>query len=102
MLQSDVNELCRWYSINQLQVNVLKCQIMSFSRRSSSYKYEGNDITLSRASSVHNMSMTFGGHLECVVTSAMRSLDFVMRHYADFRDMLCLNSLHDAYLRSRL
>lgn len=109
-LQSNLINLYDWCSTNGLHLNVDKCRILTFSRKLSdiSFQYTINSLPLTRCTSLRDLGVTFDRclrfdvHVGDVVSSAMRSLGFIIRSCSRFNDIECLKLLYMSFVRSRL
>lgn len=109
-LQSDIDTLSRWCTLNGMQVNVTKCCVISFSRLRDPLR---NDYTieqshLRRVQVVKDLGVTidckarFNEHISTVTAKAFAILGFVKRNTKAFQDIYALKSLYCALVRSIL
>lgn len=109
-LQNDLSKLNAWCVINDLHLNVSKCQSMTFCRSFSPiiYPYNIEGISLSRVDEKKDLGVifdrkcTFISHIDYVVAKASSMLGFISRNSKDFSDPFTFRSLYFSYVRSIL
>lgn len=110
VLQNAIHTVSKWCSDNKLQLNIDKCQIISFSRKLNTitFNYEIQKIYLQRSEQVNDLGiifdsqLTFNPHLQYIMKSAFRSLGFLMRNCKNFRNQNTLILGYTALVRSKL
>lgn len=110
VLQGNVNRLERWCQENNMPINVAKCRCVTFSRKSHPclYPYHIANQSITRTDSIRDLGVTFdsqlsfNAHVESIVSSANRSLGFIMRSCKEFTDLKCLKLLFFSFVRSQL
>lgn len=109
-LQRDLDSLYEYYCRNNINVNIGKCQIISFSRkpRPIMYNYNFNNTNIQRAELVRDLGvyldakLTMIDHIDNVTGRAFRNLGFVIRSCKPFKNSSTIKSLYFAYVRSVL
>lgn len=109
-LQRDFNRFLNWCQINELHLNVEKCNVISFTRKRTKieFRYSIDNVPLTRVVSKRDLGvlidekLTFGKHVEYIIAKAYSMLGFVMRSCKDFRDIRALKSVYFAHVRSYL
>lgn len=109
-LQRDIDCLTDWCHANKLGLNIDKCRILTFSRKHSNllHGYQIGSVPIVRCASFRDLGVTFDSHLRfdlhvaAVVSTACRSLGFIVRSCRNFDDVSCLKLLYFAYVRSHL
>lgn len=109
-VQSNLDGLSEWCTANRLHLNIDKCRVLTFSRKSSDiiFNYTIDSNRLTRCTSFKDLGVTFDRslkfdlHVGCITSSAMRSLGFIIRSCSGFDDIGCLKLLYFSYVRSHL
>ncbi|PZC72427.1 hypothetical protein B5X24_HaOG211224 [Helicoverpa armigera] len=99
-LQSDLARLDDSCLTNKLDLNPVKCSVVSFSRkrvpRPTTYKLKGQQLQRSHGvrdlGVFHDSKLLFNTHIEQIVAKASRSLGFIMRVAGCFKNAKTLNS----------
>jgi Reverse transcriptase (RNA-dependent DNA polymerase)/Endonuclease-reverse transcriptase len=110
-LQSALQRLQLYSKENGLTLNIMKCFVVSFSKRTTNlvkfpYTLDGN--ILERRNSIRDLGvvydskMSFNTHIETICGKAKRMLGFVMRVGRNFKDHLTVKTLYCALVRSNL
>lgn len=110
ILQLNLNKLFAWCSVNDLQLNIGKCQIISFFKGKNPLKfsYDMNGVNLLRVSQIRDLgvifheSLQFNVHIDEITSEALRTLGFILRMCANFKNMSTLKNLYCSLVRSRL
>lgn len=110
VLQQVVDSVLEWSVKNKLQLNVLKCKAITFTRSNNpiiaSYHLEG--APLDRVDSIQDLGLTLDTglnmrkHIVNTCKSANKSLGFIMRTASQFHDDKVSILLYNAYVRSKL
>jgi isoprenylcysteine carboxyl methyltransferase (ICMT) family protein YpbQ len=87
-LQNNLLFIMNWCEVNNLKVNVAKCNDMSFSKwkKPITYDYKIHGSVLTRAVVVKNLGVTFDTklsfvpHIRSVVSSCFKTYGFVVRN----------------------
>lgn len=109
-MQRDLDALQSWCVANFLELNVGKCNVMSFFRKYNPmrFDYSISDVTLVRISEKRDLGVTFtenlcfNKHVQCVIGKAYSMLGFIKRICRDFRNVKALKSIFFAHVRSHL
>lgn len=109
-LQSDVQRLEEWCSLNGMEVNASKCKIIRFNRTRSDivFDYKLMDKTLEKVTSIRDLGLIvdnklrFSEHISATIAKAFVVLGFVRRNAADFEDVYTLKALYCSLVRSIL
>ena len=109
-LQSDIDALHKWCTLNTMSLNSDKCFAINFSRKLSSSipKYMLNNINLALKPVVKDLGilldnkLSFRSHYDFIVNKANRSLGAVKRHCRGFRNIATLSTLYVSNVRSIL
>lgn len=109
-LQRDINAIYVWCEDNRLQFNVTKCKVLSFTRSTvpTLYQYSIGNIVLERVQSIRDLGviidskLDFHDHIATMCKAANKTLGFIMRTSAQFRDAGVAVMLYNAFVRSRL
>lgn len=109
-LQEDLDALSNWCKCNRLDLNIGKCQVMSFFRVRSPihFEYSIDGSSLSRVKCIQDLGvwldeqLTFDRHIEFVTSKAYSMLGFVKRICKEFTNIQALKSVYFAHVRSYL
>lgn len=108
-LQCNLDRLVQWCNDSSMSLNVPKCKVMSFHRKSadnvisSDYYIDGH--LLSRTSSMRDLGVimdpkcNFGQHIDQAIVRASRMLGFVKRNAKQFDDPFVTKSLYCSLIR---
>lgn len=110
MLQDDLNTLSEWCIENKLQLNVKKCVIVSFTRRTdrtfNHYSYKINNTILNRSKQVKDLGilfddkLSFKNHVQAIITRASKLLGFICRSLKPFVNINTHKLLYNTYVRN--
>lgn len=106
-LQSDLNIIVNWCKLNQLSLNITKCQSLSVYRILTPviYQYKISEISLSSVTEVKDLGvifdtkLSFSLHIDYVVAKASSMLGFVKRSCAVFSSPYALKSVYMSLVR---
>ena len=109
-LQSDLNCIITWCKIWKLNLNLDKCQIISFTNKKSSIKlvYRIGRVPIKRVSAVRDLgiyltsNLSFNTHINLIVNQAFKMLGFLKRTCKPFSNINALKLLCVSYVRSQL
>lgn len=111
-LQGDLNALDEWCELNDLQLNVSKCQYIVFTRKTIPNRillpYRLGNSDLNRVYEVCDLGIIFDDrlkfdkHISSISTRAYRNLGFLMRITHQFTNPNCLRFLYFSIVRSVL
>ena len=110
LIQSDINNLIMWCSLNHLTLNASKCKVVAFhrTRQELVYNYSISGIDLERVESIQDLgiyfdkSLSFKTHISFVTSSAYKMLGFIKRNCKQFNNIDSLKLLYTSLVRSRL
>jgi Reverse transcriptase (RNA-dependent DNA polymerase) len=109
-LQSDLSNLSTWCKKKMLTLNISKCSIMRFYRRSSPliHDYELDNLPLSSVTSYNDLGvifdtkLTFNLHIDQITLRSFRMLGFIKRNTLHITDTSAIKSLYFSLVRSIL
>lgn len=109
-LQSALEAIDNWCSCNNLPLNASKCNVMTFTRKTSplTFAYKLGDSILCRPSYVKDLGvifdpkLSFTKHIETVASSAFKCLGFIIRNSNGFVNVSTLRLLYISFIRSKL
>lgn len=109
-LQMDIDSLLEWCSLNGMEVNIRKCNIISFnrSRTTAIFDYKMNASSVNRVSSIKDLGLIldsklkFTEHIATTTAKAYAILGFIKRNTQQFEDVYCLKTLYCSLVRSIL
>lgn len=109
-LQNNLNKIQVWCDKNNLQMNVAKCKVISYSRCRNPilFNYTFNSSTLQRCDSIRDLGvvfdsrLTFHDHISHISACSMRMLGFIIRNSYLFSNELALKCLYFSFVRSKL
>lgn len=109
-LQSDLNRLSDYCTINKLKLSLPKCHIINFSKKKTIIKHDytlcGNK--LNRVTNLRDLGILFDCklhldlHIENIITKAFKMYGFVTRVATDFRRPSTFLHLYRSLIRSQL
>lgn len=110
LLQQDIITISDWCNKNNLPLNVSKCKKMTISNISNeiNYNYLLNGLLLPNCDSVKDLGividkkLTFNEHIDQTIKSTLRTLGFIIRQTASFKNSASLLSLYNALIKSKL
>lgn len=110
LLQLDLDNLQRYCTSNKLDLNILKCYCITFSRARNllTYDYNINSQPLARTDHVRDLGVVidsrllFDKHIEIITSKAMKNLGFMFRITKDFKSIKTLKILYCSLVRSLL
>ncbi|CAI6372350.1 unnamed protein product [Macrosiphum euphorbiae] len=103
-LQDDFDNFKAWCYNNGLQVNINKCNSISFYRNKSPFNiaYYSDNYLLPKVDSIKDLgvifssSLSFTAHIQSITIKASRSLGFIIRNTRDFNNIVSLKILYFA------
>lgn len=109
-LQEDLDKLSQWCQRNRLFLNLLKCVVISYSRKHTPiyFQYNINNTNLKRNDTVTDLGIlfdakfTFVAHINNIVAKAQKTYGFIYRNGKDFTKIQTLKTLFFALVRSQL
>jgi hypothetical protein len=110
-LQMCLDRLNNYVITNRLSLNVKKCFIVSFTRRTTkliSNRYHIDNVELQRKETMRDLGvlydskLLFNDHVDLICGKARRMLGFVMRAGKYFKDPRTFTTLYNSLVRSNL
>lgn len=109
-LQEDVHRLTKWCAENQLQLNIGKCNVISFTNKLNPivFDYYVSTTKLQRVTVVKDLgvyfdcSLAFNYHVDKITRKAYRFIGFMFRSGQYFRRIRSFFRLYNSYVRSGL
>lgn len=109
-LQRDIDVLTRWCDENGLELNKMKCKIMTLHRKKNpimfNYNIAGTLLervrTYSDLGVVIDEKMSFTTHYDTIIAKANSMLGFIKRICSNMNEPYAIKSLYTAFVRSRL
>ena len=106
LLQANFNSLAVWCDDNGLDLNIKKCNAISFLKGNSRilYDYSFHNLKLNRAEVVKDFgvlfdsAVTFAPHLNFVVSKSFKILGFIKRTNKDFHNISAIIHLYKSLL----
>lgn len=79
ILQDEINLVFGWWSINRLNLNIIKCLVLRFSRNENiiQFSYLNNNHRINHVNEIKDQSFTFISHINQVISSALQMFDVV-------------------------
>lgn len=110
LLQSNLRNLDNWCLENNLELNLNKCQVISFSRKRSvsHYNYTIQNHNLVRVKQVTDLGiifdhkLNFNLHYDFITSRATKMLGFVKRRACEFENLWVTKTLYCSFVRSIL
>lgn len=108
--QTDVNPFQRWCNDIDIQLNIKNCKITCISLKNNTIRYDYviNNITITKANKVNDLSIIFypkhpfNAHIDVISNKSLSTLDFIKCTYKDFHDDIALKLLYFSLVRSHL
>lgn len=109
LLEKNVIILEEWCNQNGLKLNIKKCKIMSYSKKSTiTYSYKLKDEIIDRVEIfrdlgvVFDTKLNFNHHIQHIVAQASKNLGFILRMGHEFKNPKTLIILYNSFVRSKL
>jgi len=109
LLQQDLSAFESWCKNNSLNLNIAKCQVMSFSRKAPAsiicFDYKLNGVSIERVQKVRDLGidldpkLTFKEQYESMIHKANSTLGFIRRWSREFLDPDITKQLYVTYVR---
>lgn len=109
IFQNDINQMVNWCKNNRLNLNINKCNVISFCRKpivNFDYKLNGNSIE--RVDSILDLGvildnkLSFQFHIDNIVNKAVQRLGLIKRFAIEFCDIFITKCLHVGLVRPLL
>lgn len=109
-LQSDLNRLSEYCTVNKLNLSIPKCQIITFTKNKTVIKYGYTlcGTILNRVTNLRDLGILFDSklhldlHIENIINKAFKMYGFVIRTATDFRRPCTFLHLYRSLIRSQL
>lgn len=109
-LQQDLNNLNKYYSENNITININKCMHITFTRKKKAimFDYTISNTNIKKTNQVRDLGvlldhkLLFNEHISDIITRSYKSLGFILRVSKPFSDIKCFKILYFAYVRSIL
>lgn len=109
-LQEDLESLHKYCESNQLFLNINKCNIITYTRKTRiiDYEYKLKDKSVKRVKNIRDLGiimdskLSFNFHIDHILSSAFRKLGFILRISKPFNKISVLKILYFAFVRSIL
>ena len=109
-IQADIDTLLSWCTLNGMEVNVRKCNVISFCRKRQvmMFDYRMSTVSINRVNTVKDLGilldakLNFAQHISATTAKAYAILGFIKRNTQQFDDVYCLKSLYCSLVRSIL
>ncbi|KAL1446919.1 hypothetical protein WDU94_002705 [Cyamophila willieti] len=110
ILQDALISLKQWFDVNLLEVNPLKCNVITFSRSNAplTYTYSLDSVTIPRSHCIRDLGvlfdskLSFNPHIDAICSKASKMLGFFVRSTRDFPDTLSFKTLYCSLVRNTL
>lgn len=107
LLQADLNSFLNWCKINNLKLNIEKCAVLSFTRRSMpiDVNYTFHDKIIKRVTEFKDLGVLFDNklsfkqHYNMIINKGNSMLGFIKRWSKEFNDPHILKSLFISLVR---
>ena len=105
-----MDSLSEWCTVNELHLNIGKCQVIRFTRvkKTIIYDYVIDGQKLKAVKVIRGLGilfddrLTFVEHIDNIVGRAMKMLGFVLRTVGNFDSLTCFKILYTTLVRSIL
>lgn len=109
-LQACLNKINNWCIVNKLLLNANKCNVLSFSLKSSPiiFDYNLDNVIIQRPLTFRDLGVTFDNklsfinHIDTIVSEAFKNLGFIVRTSREFTNTDTLKILYQSFVRSKL
>ena len=109
-LQQDVNAVAEWCKNNSLEINISKCNVISYTKRKNMFdtSYTLNNTKLKLSNTVKDLGvmydnkLTFQTHIDTKINEANKNLGFILRLCKEFNNPKTLQNLYQAFVRPQL
>ena len=101
-IQADLNNVFNWAYMNGLNLNIKKCNSISFNynRQPSCYDYKLNNTNITRVDEIKDLgiildtNLNYENHINYIVSKASKTVGFIYRFSTDFRNCQTLLTLY--------
>lgn len=111
-LQRDIDTISHWCRVNKLEINIAKCNVISFTHRTEItfkfFNYNIGGVTLNRVNQIRDLGvifdnkLSFESHITNITTKAYKMLGFISRSLNHFTQLSTYKLLYFTYVRSKL
>lgn len=109
-LEESLQTIQEWASLSSLPLNIAKCEVMTYTLNHQfiEHPYKINNsllhrpLTYSDLGVVFDVKLSFGAHLDHIVSRASKSLGYIIRNSKDFKNISTLKLLFFAFVRPHL
>lgn len=109
-LQEDLDRFQNYCNLNRLELNVVKCFALTFSRKTNNIKYQyhllGHQLKfvdeIRDLGVIHDKKLTYEKHIDMIANKANRSMGFIVRQSSLFKSVKVIKILYCSYVRSIL
>lgn len=109
-LSANLSRIVEWCVANNLQLNVRKCKVLSYTLKKDPivFAYCIRDQSLERPNTFTDLGVTFDSslsfnyHFDNIIELANRMYGFITRISQDFSDVKTFKTLYYAYIKSKL
>lgn len=110
LLQQDLDRFEKYCAVNKLELNLAKCQFITFTRKQNiiEYNYTIKNCRLDKVSEIkdlgviHDHKLSYDAHIGHISNKANRMMGFVLRSCSQFTNLKTLKILYCSYVRSIL
>lgn len=110
LLQTRLEVIAHWCQRNGLCLNVAKCNVISYNRKSTPllFPYSVDTMIIPRRTCIRDLGVTFdiklsfSEHIMNITKSASKCLGFVIRQSREFTNISTMSVLYYAFVRSKL
>lgn len=110
LMQEDLLRVVEYCNVNRLDLNISKCQVLSYSRKKNLLKFDYSiaNTSLTRADTTVDLGvhldnqLSYSHHIDRIVGKATAALGFIIRNSKSFSTMKSLKILYCAFVRSHL
>ena len=109
-LQKNLNSIYEWSVINRIELNIPKCKVVTFTRKTNSLKfnYMIESTLIARSNRVKDLGIHFDGelsfseHISNTIINCNKTMGFIFRNCKDFNNINTIKILFLALVRSKL
>lgn len=110
LLHQNLISVVNWCTLNRLNLNIGKCNIVSFTRKKNplQFLYTIDNIIIERRNEIKDLGITFDHkfsfafHISNIITSAHKLWGFIYRNSKEFNNIVTCKALFYSFVRSKL
>lgn len=110
LLQTDLNKLVSWCTLNDMNLNIDKCKIVRFTRKKelTAVSYSVDDVPLGEVDHIRDLGiiidnkLRFNIHIDQIAKQGFKTLGFVMRNCKEFKKPSTTLAIYNSLVRSSL